>query len=424
MKKDSKLEGQSKEDDKVQVQGGYLSFLKQNHIYRNLLYAYAISVLGQWFTTIALLGWVYSISQSGLMVSITLMSGALPRLILGPLAGVMVDRLPKKFLLISTDFCRALLVLLFVFAREEVWVVIGINTFISIIGVLYAPSRQSIIPSIVPVDQLHIANALTSTISGFMGIIGASFGGLVTAVLSYEVSFSINSFCYLISALLIFKASIPKESSLKTSGATTIMEDFKVGIQYAYQQPTVLAIMLVGVGWGFVGGAFQVLLPIYGTDIFQAGDYGIGILYSVQGLSIVCGGWIVSRYLGSNSMRMKKVFGWAYFAQGFFFIIFCVTTSIWVGAILLFCMRLGGGIIIPIDTTLLQTNTKQEMIGRIFALHSSIYGAITQLSMFITGLFLEWYPPAHVGIIFGVLCMFISFFWLVSFFKGKLVDQV
>ena len=118
---------------------------------------------------------------------------------------------------------------------------------------------------------------------------------------------------------------------------------------------------------GIIGGAYQLLLTIYAEKIFHT---NIGILYTVQGAGLMIGSLLVNLYISHNKEKMKKVFGWAYLLQGIFFLGFILSDQLIIGIITLFCMRIAGGIIVPLDTTLLQTYTHENMIGKVF--HSII----------------------------------------------------
>lgn len=135
------------------------------------------------------------------------------------------------------------------------------------------------------------------------------------------------------------------------------------------------------------------------------------------------GSLLVNLYISSNKEKMKKAFGWAYFLQGFFFLGFILSDQLIFGIITLLCMRIAGGIIVPLDTTLLQTYTHENMIGKVFSFHYSIYGSLIQLSMFITGWLLEILSPQIIGSFLATCCIFVSFIWLFLYYRGKLNEE-
>lgn len=196
--------------------------------------------------------------------------------------------------------------------------------------------------------------------------------------------------------------------------------DIKDGYTYILQKKIILALILVGISWGIIGGAYQLLLTIYAERIFHA---NIGILYTVQGLGLIIGSLFVNLYVSKNKETMKKAFGLAYLLQGFFFLGFVLSNQLIIGIITLLCMRIAGGIIVPLDTTLLQMYTEENMIGKVFSFHYSIYGSLIQLSMFITGWLLETLSPQVIGCLLAICCIFVSFIWLFLFYRGKLSED-
>ena len=77
---------------------------------------------------------------------------------------------------------------------------------------------------------------------------------------------------------------------------------------------------------------------------------------------------------------------------------------------------------VPLDTTLLQTYTHENMIGKVFSFHYSIYGSLIQLSMFFTGGLLEILSPQMIGCLLATCCIFVSFIWLFLFYRGDLSE--
>lgn len=92
--------------------------------------------------------------------------------------------------------------------------------------------------------------------------------------------------------------------------------DIKDGYTYILQKKIILALILVGISWGIIGGAYQLLLTIYAKRIFHA---NIGILYSVQGLGLIIGSLFVNLYVCKNKETMKKHLAWRTYYKDFSF---------------------------------------------------------------------------------------------------------
>ncbi|EJP85271.1 MFS transporter [Bacillus cereus] len=400
----------------------YKGLLKNNIPFRNLFLALSISTLGDWFYSVALIGLIYKNTSAPIMISMIFLSSALPRLLLSPFIGVFIDRFNKKKIMILADVFRGVLILLVIPFSNNLVALFSITILNSIASIFFVPARQTLIPKIVSENQLIIANSLSNVVFGAMGIIGASLGGILTALTSYKVSFFINSISFFICASIVFFTPLPIIKIKNKLKDLTYMQSIVEGYKFILHNNLVGALVFVGMSWGIVAGAYQVLIVIYATQVFNAGDVGIGVLYSTQGLGILVGSFLVAKYFSTNIDRMKKVFGWAYFIQSIFFVFFIVTNQLWLGVILLFIMRAAGGIITPLDSTLIQRYTPSEMLGRVFTFHTATYSSLMQLSVFFTGILLNWLSPQSVGLIFGVLCVIVSLYWLIAYYNNKLIE--
>ena len=396
----------------------YSTLLKTNNNFNKLFYGQTLSVLGDWFHTVALVTFVYSITESPFMIALTFISKGLPQLLLSPFIGGVVDRFSKKKILIFTDVLRGMIVLTYLFALYKIEIIFISNICLSVLSCLFEPAKQATLKNIVHQNHFVTANSLSSTMNGFMSIMGASLGGVIAQSLHIEFAFLVNSLSYFISAYFIYNMNVPSDDTFSKKKA--FFTDIKDGYTYILQTKIILTLILVGISWGIIGGAYQLLLTIYAEKIFHT---NIGILYTVQGAGLMMGSLLVNLYISKNKEKMKKVFGWAYFLQGIFFLAFILSDQLISGIITLLCMRIAGGIIVPLDTTLLQTYTKETMMGKVFSFHYSIYGSLIQLSMFFTGWLLEILSPQIIGSLLAICCIFVSFIWLFLFYRGKLSEE-
>jgi MFS family permease len=398
----------------------YSVLLKQNKSFRHLFYALSISTLGDWFYSVALMGLVYKMTDSSLMLSLIMLASALPRLLLSPFVGVFIDRYDQKKTMVVADIVRGVLIFVLIPFSTNITMLFVITVLNSIASIFFMPARQAVLPSLVEKKNLIIANSLSNVVYGLMGIIGASLGGALTALISHSVSFSINAMSFLICAVIVFFTHIP---FIEKKRGESYGYQVKEGYLFILRNRLIFALVIVGLSWGIVAGAYQVLIIMYATDVFKAGDIGIGLLYATAGFGTLLGSWIVAKYYSTNIKKMKKVFGWAYLIQGLFFIFFVLTEKLWLGMVMLFVMRAAGGLITPIDSTLLQTYTPKEMVGRVFTFHTASYSSFMQVSTFLTGILLSSFSLLHVGLLFGVLCVIVSVYWLIAYYTNRLVEK-
>ena len=121
----------------------YSALLKTNQNFKRLFYGQTLSVLGDWFHTVALLTFVYSITESPFMIALTFISKGLPQLLLSPFIGGVVDRFSKKNIMIFTDILRGIIVLTYLFALYKIEIIFISNICLSVLSCLFEPAKQA-----------------------------------------------------------------------------------------------------------------------------------------------------------------------------------------------------------------------------------------------------------------------------------------
>jgi MFS family permease len=393
-----------------------LELLRQNHNYRNLWLAQVGSQFGDWFNQVALAEITLELTHSASAMGFVLLCRSLPAVILGPLAGPFVDRFPKKPFLFVTDLVRAIFALSYSVAviYHTSWILYFGSLLLGISGVLFSPARSATIPFVVSRDELTKANALESGAGGILQIIGAACGGIVSVILSPMACFIINSASYVWSALHIVRAHWQEPTEPKNLRAP-YFRSLKEGFHEALHNRVVRAIILIGISWGLAGGGYYVLIPVLGEQTFHMGGLGIGVLYTIDGVGVLIGSYFVHRFVSGNHRKAVIWYGVAYLTQALFFGLMTQFTIFSLGCLMLLLMRVSSGVIIPLDTYLLQTSTDPTIRGRVFSLHGSTYGGVMQLSYVLTGFAFEYLGIPLIGVIIGAMSLLCGVSWLVQF---------
>jgi MFS family permease len=144
--------------------------------------AQVISLLGDWFNTIALSTLVSTYSnESGLAISLFLLCRFLPPLLVGPFAGVLLDRFDRKRFLIASDVARSFIVLGFLLADspDRLWVIYVFTIMQFAVSAFFDPGRNAILPSLMESNTLIQANMLSGVTWSVMSAVGGALGGLV-----------------------------------------------------------------------------------------------------------------------------------------------------------------------------------------------------------------------------------------------------
>lgn len=386
--------------------------LTVNANYRNLWLASSGSILGDWFNQVALGMVTLSLTQSPSAMGLILLCRSLPAVIVGPFVSPLIDRCPKRAILLISDLARAAFVLFFPLALllQQLFLLYIGALFVGLSGVMFAPAQQAAFPLIVPAKDLVRANTLNAGTSGLLSILGAAGGGIVSSFLNPTVCFMINSLSYLWSALCIFRIHFTEHKS-ENYNRLTYVSALKQGLEAVLHNRAARSIIFIGMSWGFAGGGYAILIPTLGDIVYQMGGFGIGLLYAVDGLGVLLGAVFVQRFVGSSARRANRCYGLAYLMQALFFTLMAQSNVFAVGVLMLLLMRFHSGIIIPLDSYLMQMYTRREVRGRVFALHTATYSGVMQLSYALFGYLFESFGIPVMGAIIGLISFLCGLFW-------------
>jgi predicted MFS family arabinose efflux permease len=347
----------------------------------------------------------------------------LPVAVFGPLAGVIVDRVNRRRLMMATDLLRGGLVLTLLFIRrpDQVWIAYVVMAVAVGAQAFFEPARTATIPNITSPEDLLPANALSSATWAAMLALGASIGGLVTALFGRNIAFIVNALSFFASAFFIAKtrydatpAAKPRpEGFLALTGITDLIE----GVRYVRQRSHVAALMLVKAGWGLAGGVL-LLLTIFGQRVFPlAGGSaaGIGVLYAARGVGASLGPIALRWVVGQEPRQLRHSIGPAYFLVGVFYIALAWAPTLWIAALCVLFAHFGGSILWVFSTVLLQLEVPDRFRGRVFATELALVTLMSSASSYWTGRQLDraGWSPRTLAFALGVMFCVPGVLWLI-----------
>jgi predicted MFS family arabinose efflux permease len=403
---------------------GYIELLRRNRDFRLLWLGQVVSQLGDWFDTIAVYTLVLKLTGSGRDVGLVLVARFLPTIFLGPLSGVLADRISRRTIMLVSDLLRALVVLGFLFIREpsQLWLVYALTVAQLALSSFFEPAKSAAIPSVVATRDLVPANTISSVTWSVMLTLGAAVGGEVTGRFGTDAAFVLDSLTYLASAALIYGLRLPKRTPrpktkltlAKALGVTDTLE----GVRYVRGRPRVFALMLVKFAWG-LGGGILTLLAVFGEVVFRIGENaarGIAAFYAARGAGTAFGPLLARRVAGESRGAMQKAIGVAFIFAGLFYIGFGVATNFWVALLLVAIAHAGGSVLWVYSTVLLQGAVAEEFRGRVFAAELALLTAALAASNYATGEALDRFrfSPRAVAVALGVLFIIPGIVWLVT----------
>jgi MFS family permease len=277
-----------------------------------------ISFVGDYFYWLAIPIMVEQLTGSALLVGLSVISSALPMLVLGPIAGVFVDRWDRKRTMVIADILRALLVLLCLTVRtpEQVWVYYVVGFLMSCVSRFFFPSQNAVLPLIVPdKDDLLAANGLMQIVQTMGLLVGPALAGFSIGIWGADVAFLVDSGTFILSALAISSMTVPRTTGFRQpaqgtgSELSTVWNELREGVIYLFGSRTMVGVLLCLAVVQLGLGAINVIWVPFMQRTFGLGPEGLGAVDTAQGMGMALGGV----GLGALAARVtkRKLAGWS-----------------------------------------------------------------------------------------------------------------
>lgn len=367
---------------------GYAALLRRNAVFRRLWYGQVVSQLGDWFDTIALYTLLLRLTGSGQAVGALLIAQSLPQTVVGLGGGALIDRLPRKLILIGSDLGRALLVLLFllVHARSQIWIIYVVTILKMTLTAFFEPARSAVVPLVTTRDELVAANGIAGATWSAMLALGAAIGGLVTGTLGITAALLIDSASFLLSAAIIWRVPI-SEAHLQHRAPASGLQDLREGVRFITHQGNIALYVFVKALWS-VGASVLLLLTLFGRQVFPLGVDGalsIGLLYAARGIGSGIGPLLARAWSGESVRFLRRAIGPSFLITALGYAIFGGAPSVWIAAAAVVVAHLGGGTQWVFSTVLLQMEVPNRLQGRVFAVELALLTLMTAVSNYVAG---------------------------------------
>ncbi len=408
----------------------FLNLLRRNRNYRYTWIGQVVSEVGDHFNNIAVFSLVMDTTGSGLVVSGVMLSRAIPAVMAGPLAGVLLDRMDRKRIMISSDLVRAVVALAFVATihRRGPGLLYLLSALLMFASPFFTSGRTSILPTITSKEELHTANSLTQTTQWTTLTVGAMAAGLTAAKLGYHWAFVLNSLSFVFSAVCISRLGVKgsfraERSDLTEDRVVRPWHEYVDGLRYMKSAPLILGIALVGVGWATGGGAAQILFTIFGDQVFKRGPAGIGIIWSFAGVGLLAGG-AFGHFFGKRIRfaTYKRTISICYVVHGGAYMLFSQMQHFWAALFFIALSRAGVAVSSVLNISQMLRHVPDEFRGRVFATAESLVWSTMMVSMALAGFASQYHGPRTIGLVAGVLSSTTAIFWAWANWKGKLPE--
>ena len=373
-----------------------------------------LSSIGTQFTSVAMAWQIYELTNSPLQIGLLGVARAVPQIALLLVGGLLADAMNRRKLMMCTQiglFGVSTILALLSHAGQITPHVLYIATMLlAFFTSLEQPSRQSIIPSLVPREQLAQALALQGTQRYVPIIAGPSLAGVVLAFSGPAACYAVDacSWFAMLGALKLLRTKIPEGGGWKTVSLTSLRE----GLLFVWSHGVIFPLMLLDFSATFFGNV-RGLFPIYARDILLVGPTGLGLLYAARAIGSL---------LAAGSMALlgpvKHSGRWIFLGIGIYglsTVFFAGSQIFWFSFLMLMFTGAGDTISSILRSTINQLSTPDELRGRMSSINSIFTSSGPQLGQFESGVVAAWLGAQLSALTGGIATLFVLMVVAVSF---------
>ena len=377
---------------------GYIEFFSSNPKYRRLWAASVISLLGEWFNTIALFLLILQYSGSQFLLGILFAVRMFLFGISQPINGLLADRLNRKSLMFWSNVLQIGLALSFLLVdgEEDMWWLISISGLMMLLHGVYVTAERAAVPNIVEEEDLITANAIGSASWSTALCMGAMLGGIVVSDWGTDAAFIIDSLTFLLSAIILIPLTIEQkvDESMKGPLFGTAIKNIKIGWNRIYNDKRLLRIVFAKSSWNLGGaGLAGVFLVLAGADITGYGAaFGFGLFFFARGIGTGIGP-LIARSVFKDKNKWPSLIGILVSVSGIFYLFVGLTLDYYLPltVLLIIISHSASGGNWVLSTVLTQSWVEDEVRGRVFSMDMLILGTSAALSTTTAGYLVEYH---------------------------------
>jgi len=348
-----------------------------------------ISLIGTWIQAVAL-GWlVLEITNSPFAVGLTQALRSLGVLLFTLYAGVVVDRVDKRRLIVWTQALQMLealaLAALVWTGRVTTWQVMVLALFFGIVNAFDIPARQAFIAELVGREDLMNAIALNSSMFNAARIVGPAVAGVVIGTAGVGMCFFLNGVSYI--AVIAGLLAMRFPSFVPNAMPTSAREGVRQAVTFIRGDARVWALVLLVAVFSVLGFPFIVLMPVVARDVLHTDARGYGGLMAAVGIGAMLGALALA--IRGPRVRKGAVLLGAGAAFGVLLVLFAALRSVGVALALLALAGCAMIVTTALANTMLQTLVPDELRGRVMAFYAFVFVGMAPLGAFQAGLVAE-----------------------------------
>jgi MFS family permease len=374
--------------------------------YRLFFGGQIVSLAGSWITTTATSWLVYRLTGSAVLLGLVGFAGQFPAFLLGPFAGILVDRWDRRRLLVWTQIMSMIesfaLAVLTLSGHITVEWILAFNIVQGIVNAFDMPGRQAFLSELID-DRRDLSNAiaLNSSMVNVARLLGPSIAGIVIATTNEGWCFAIDGVSYLgvIGALIAMRMA-PRPAPGARPGA---WQQFVEGWRYAFGFRPIRSIILLLALVSLVGVPYSVLMPIFAATVFHGGPHTLGFLMGASGCGALVGAlWLATR---RSVIGLGRIIIIACASFGAGLIAFSFSTVLWLAVPCLVVAGFGFIVQMASSNTIIQTIVDEDKRGRVMSFYMMAFLGTVPFGSLIAGWLSSRIGAPHTLLLGGLCCL-------------------
>jgi MFS family permease len=374
----------------------------------------SISVIGTWMTRVATSWLVYRLTNSALLLGAVSFVGQIPTFLLAPIAGVLVDRIDRRKVLVWTQALAMLqslaLAWLTLSNRITIHQVLALSAFQGVINAFDMPGRQSFMVQMVE-DRADLSNAIAinSSMVNMARLVGPSLAGLLIAVKNEGWCFLVDGISYIAVIISLLMMHVVRTEERRAT--TSMFTQLKEGWTYVAGFVPIRSILSLFALLSLMGWPFMVLMPIFAAKILHGGPHTLGFLMGAVGVGSLASA--LSLVMRRSVRGLTRVIPIAAGIFGLGLICFGLSHYLWLSMLMMLVTGFGMMQGLTGSNTIIQTLVDENMRGRVMSYYTMAFVGMAPFGSLLAGAMANAIGAPRTVIVSGVACI-VGAFWFTT----------
>ena len=366
----------------------------------------SISLIGTWMTRIATSWLVYRLTKSPLLLGTVGFAGQIPTFLLAPIAGVIVDRIDRRKVLVWTQTLAMVqsLALAFLTLSHRITIaeVLALSAMQGIINAFDMPGRQSFMVKMVE-DRADLSNAIAinSSMVNTARLLGPALAGLLIAATNEGWCFLIDGVSYIAVIASLLMMRLPLDTIERAT--TSMFAQLREGWTYVADFRPIRTILLLFALLSLMGWPFMVLMPVFAAQTLHGGPHTLGFLMGAVGVGSLASA--LTLVLRRSVRGLTRVVPIAASIFGVGLICFGFSKTLWLSMLMMLVTGFGMMQGTTASNTILQTLVDERMRGRVMSYYTMAFVGMAPFGSLLAGALAHWIGAPHTVIVSGVACI-------------------